>query len=304
MDDVDWERLIDQLGRGDCAPFLGAGACAGTLPTGAALSNQYALRYGYPFSDAGDLARVMQYGEAVVRDPVDLKETVCGHLRSHGRPPVTDPGEPHRLLAGFPLTTFLTTNYDDFLAEALRAEGKDPHVAVSPWWDTDPGAAPLLPEPTVERPIVYHLHGSWAEPASLVLTEADYLTYLVNMVDAVATDGRHPLPIPILRAMTTRPLLFVGYSLQDWTFRVLFHGLVRNTPRSNKRRHVSVQLMPEVSRPTGGTGSTGSAKSTESAESKARRYITHYLDRWNISIFLGTASEFCAELRRRMGRTS
>ncbi|GAA3407978.1 hypothetical protein GCM10018952_03420 [Streptosporangium vulgare] len=149
----------------------------------------------------------------------------------------------------------------------------------------------------MERPVVYHLHGSWAEPSSLVLTESDYLTYLVNMVDAVATDGRHPLPTPILRAMTTRPLLFVGYSLQDWTFRVLFHGLVRNTPRSNKRRHVSVQLMPEIN------GSAAGAGDAEAARDKARRYITHYLDRWNISIFLGTASEFCSELRRRMGRT-
>ncbi|GAA2864045.1 hypothetical protein GCM10010517_23200 [Streptosporangium fragile] len=292
MDDDDWQRLIAQLRRGDCTPFLGAGACAGTLPTGSALSNQYALHYGYPFADVHNLARVMQYGEAVVRDPVDLKETVCRHLRSHGSPAPGDPGEPHGLLAGFPVTTFLTTNYDNFLAEALRAEGKDPHVALSPWWDTDPAAAPPLPEPTVERPLVYHLHGSWSEPASLVLTEADYLTYLVNMVDAVATDGRHPLPTPVLRALTTRPLLFVGYSLQDWTFRVLFHGLARGTPRSNKRRHVSVQLMPQIN---------GSARD---AESKAKRYLTHYLDGWNISIFLGTASEFCTELRRRMGRTT
>ncbi|MFI6453208.1 SIR2 family NAD-dependent protein deacylase [Streptosporangium amethystogenes] len=291
MDDVDWRRLIDQLHRGDCTPFLGAGACAGTLPTGAALSNRYALHYGYPFSDPGNLARVMQYGAAVVRDPVDLKEGVCRLLRSHGGPAPGDPEEPHRLLAGFPVTTFLTTNYDDFLAEALRAEGKEPHVAVSPWWEADPAATPVLPEPTVERPLVYHLHGSWSEPASLVLTEADYLTYLVNMVDVVATGGRHPLPTPILRAMTARPLLFLGYSLQDWTFRVLFHGLMRGTPRSNKRRHVSVQLMPEIN------GSAGDA------ESKARRYIAHYLDGWNISIFLGTASEFCAELLRRMGRT-
>lgn len=159
MDDVDWKRLIDQLGRGDCAPFLGAGACAGTLPTGTTLSNQYAMRYDYPFADPGNLARVMQYGEAVVRDPVDLKETVCSHLRSHGRPPASDPWEPHRLLAGFPVTTFLTTNYDDFLVEALRAEGKEPHVAVSP------GGKPTPPRPSCRS-------RRWNGPSSTICTEA------------------------------------------------------------------------------------------------------------------------------------
>jgi hypothetical protein len=291
VDEADWQRLIDQLRRGDCTPFLGAGACVQALPTGTALSNQYAARFDYPFTDTHNLGRVMQYAEAVLRDPVDLKEGVCRLLRSHGRPPLDDPRDAHALLASFPLSAFLTTNYDDFLADALRRAGKEPHVAVSPWWDTDPAHIPLLPEPTADKPVVYHLHGSWSEPRSLVLTEADYLTYLVNMVDASAADGRHPLPMPILQALTARPLLFVGYSLQDWTFRVLFHGLVRSTPRSNKRRHVSVQLMPEVD---------GSASD---AEAKARRYLTHYLNGWNISIFLGNASEFCSELRRRMEGT-
>ncbi|WP_449065235.1 SIR2 family NAD-dependent protein deacylase [Planomonospora algeriensis] len=288
MDDADWQRLINQLRRGDCTPFLGAGACR-TLPTGTALSREYAARYGYPFADAHNLARVMQYVEAVVRDPVDLKDEVCRLLQSHGRPPPGDPADPHALLAGFPLKVFLTTNYDNFLHEALRASGKEPHSTVSPWWDAAPADVPVLPEPTAERPLVYHLHGTWSRPASLVLTEADYLAYLVNMVDASAGDGRHPLPTPVLEAMTHRPLLFIGYSLQDWTFRVLFHGLARSTPRSNKRRHVSVQLMPEVSDSAG------------DAVDKAKRYLVHYLNGWNISIFLGTAAEFCEELRRRMG---
>jgi hypothetical protein len=291
VDEEDWQRLIDQLRRGDCTPFLGAGASVRMIPSATVLSHQYADRYEYPFTDTHNLARVMQYAEAVLRDPVDLKVEVCRFLRSLGRMPPDDPGDMHTLLASLPLKTFLTTNYDDFLVDALRQEGKKPHTAVSAWWNTDPADALLLPEPTPDKPIVYHLHGSWSVPASLVLTETDYLTYLVNMVDAPAAHGRHPLPTPILLAMT-KPLLFIGYSLQDWTFRVLFHGLARDTPNRNRRRHVSVQLMPEVN------------DSARGAESKARRYLRHYLNGWNISIFLGSASEFCQELRRRMERPS
>ena len=288
MDDADWQRLVDQLRRGDCTPFLGAGACSGRLPTGGELSAINAERYGYPFTDRHNLARVMQYAEAEVLDPVDLKVDVCRMLRARGSNAPPDPDDVHTLLAGFPLPVFLTTNYDDFLVKALREQGKDPQPEVSPWWQTGTGGIPLIPEPTVDKPVVYHLHGRWEEPRSLVLTESDYLTYLVNMVDTSAANGRLPLPTAILEAMTMRPLLFIGYSLQDWTFRVLFHGLARDIPHRNKRRHVSVQLMPEVN---------GTARD---AEEKARRYLTHYLDGWNISIFLGTAAEFCAELRRRM----
>ncbi|GIH80219.1 hypothetical protein Plo01_66480 [Planobispora longispora] len=296
--------MVDQLHKGECTPFLGAGASL-TLPTGTTLSKIFAARYGYPFTDDHNLARVMQYTESVVRDPVYLKGKVCDELQSYRRPSPHDPANPHALLAKFPLQTFLTTNYDDFLVEALNAMGKQPHSAISPWqMDTTGGKKPRttashwhrdatdevgLPEPTADRPLVYHLHGSWHQPSSLVLTESDYLTYLVNMVDAAANDGKHPLPIPVLRAMTFHPLLFIGYSLQDWTFRVLFHGLARSTPRSNQRRHVSVQMMPEVSVSPG------------DAADKARRYLTHYLNGWNISIFLGTASEFCEQIRRRMG---
>ena len=70
--------------------------------------------------------------------------------------------------------------------------------------------------------------------------------------------------------MSTRPLLFVGYSLQDWTFRVLFHGLARDIPTVTTRRHVSVQLMPRVN---------GSA---QTRRRRRRRYLPHYLNGWNI----------------------
>ena len=288
MDDADWERLISQLRRGDCTPLLGAGACVGTLPSGSTLSRKYAHLYSYPFTDTHNLARVMQYAQAVVRDPVDLKQDVCDHLQSQGTLSSGTPDEPHAVLAQFPIKAFLTTNYDDFLRVALLRAGKAPTVAVSEWWDTS-GAETPLPEPTVDQPLVYHLHGSWSDPSSLVLTEADYLTYLVNMVDSRTFEGRPPLPEVVLNAMSTRPLLFIGYSLQDWTFRVLFHGLARDIPRNNRRRHVSVQLMPEVN------------SSAVDAEKRAEQYLQHYLNDWNISIYLGTAAQFCEELRRRTG---
>lgn len=288
MDDADWRRLVNQVRVGDCLPFLGAGACSGTLPTAADLCEHFARRYDYPFEDASDLARVTQYALTEIRDPVDLKREVCQLLQADGPAPRADRTEPHRLLADLPLSVFLTTNYDNLLASALVDARKTPNAAISPWWEPLSAHADLRGEPTTDSPLIYHLHGSSADPRSLVLTESDYLTYMINIVEVPAATGRSMLPTAVLEAMVRKPLLFIGYSLQDWTFRVLFHGLARATPRQNQRRHVSVQLMPKV------------RAAAEDVERKARRYLEQYLNGWNISIYLGTASDFCAELRQRL----
>jgi hypothetical protein len=167
-------------------------------------------------------------------------------------------------------------------------------VAVCPWALEDHPEARHGDEPfdligDAVRPLVYHLHGSWERPRSLVLTQRDYLEFLANVVAAKGNDDDHRMiPPQILTALATRPLLFIGYSLQDWTFLVLFHGLLRNIPLINRRRHVSVQLPPPVN-------------DGPDARTLAMRFLTHHLDGWNISIYWGTAAQFCAEIRTRMG---
>jgi hypothetical protein len=294
VEEADWARLIDQLGRGDCTPFLGAGACDGTLPTGPQLSSRWAVTYGYPFADNHDLARVMQYAAVSAGDSVYLKELVCNDLGSAQPPDFDDPGEPHALLAEFPIPVFITTNYDDFLVRALRRAGKNPNSAVCSWFsdaaydreffETASGLNPVPAEP-----LIYHLHGSMHTPKSLVLTQGDYLEFLVKVARANDDEALRLVPSAILSALTDNPLLFIGYGLQDWTFLVLFHGLLRAIPDIHRRRNVSVQLLPQVHRPMA------------DAEDRARRYLTRYLEGWHTSIFWGTATDFCRELRMRIG---
>lgn len=296
MEEADWERLIDQLERGDCTPFLGAGACHGVLPTGSALSNQWATRYDYPFTDRDDLARVMQYAAIREGDPVTLKQKVCRYLTSIDPPDFGDPAEPHALLAEFPIPIFVTTNYDDFLVRALRAAGKQPNSTMCSWsagmdydkefFDSRPGMSPQYPSP-----LVYHLHGRMGMPKSLVLTENDYLEFLAKIA---SNHDSEPLLIPsvVLSAFANNPLLFIGYSLQDWTFRVIFHGILSAIPDVHRRRHVSIQLLPPLN------------GSTADIEEQAKLYMTEYLEKnWNISVFWGSVTDFCRELRMRVGLT-
>jgi SIR2-like domain len=295
LEEADWDRLVAQLSRGDCTPFLGAGACDGTLPVAAEMSSRWAGLYNYPFPDHHDLPRVMQYISISDGDAIFLKEKVCEEFASRGNPPFADATEPHALLANFPVRVFITTNYDDFLTKALKMAGKSPRTVVCPWYL--PASAdftkffsrvPTTPPPPQE-PLVFHLHGNLTNPKSLVLTEADYLEFLANIAVSRTGDGTQLVPSIVLSALTDYPLLFIGYSLQDWTFRVLFHGLLRAQSEVLRRRSVSVQLLP----PVNGT--------IMEAERRAREYMTRYLGGWSISIFWGTAADFCNQLRARMG---
>src|SRR5215475_5703305 len=103
MDDEDWRRLVRQVRNGDCTPFIGAGACAGTLPTGVELSQQWATRHAYPFRDNDNLARTTQYAAIRTRDTVDMKERLADVLSAVKPPDFTSAGEPHGVLAGLPL---------------------------------------------------------------------------------------------------------------------------------------------------------------------------------------------------------
>jgi hypothetical protein len=257
------------------------------------MSSIWANRYDYPFPDHHDLAKVMQYISIYEGDPIFVKERVCDDFAAKGSPPFAHSTEPHALLAAFPVRIFITTNYDDFLTKALRIAGKEPIAVTCPWYL--PATADFArhfarvpaAQPAPQEPLVFHLHGNTNTPKSLVITEGDYLEFLANIAVSRAGDGTEIIPSVVLSALTDYPLLFIGYSLQDWTFRVLFHGLLRAQSEVLRRRSVSVQLLPPVD------------LSIEEAERRARDYITRYLEGWSISIFWGTAAAFCTELRDR-----
>ncbi|HEX2062539.1 MAG TPA: SIR2 family protein [Thermoanaerobaculia bacterium] len=247
---------------------------------GAAIAREWADRYEYPLPDRDDLARVSQF-VAVLEDPMWPKEEISTFF--HGKAPeLASEDEPHRILAELPLPIYLTTNYDDFMAQALRAVGKDPVEEFCRWTPRESFRPSVFEtargfEPTVEQPLVFHLHGMLNRPESLVLTEDDYIDFLVNIADTQV------IPPRVREALADTMLLFIGYRLADWNFRVLYRGLVEKVDPSGRRQNLMVQLRPaDVPSPDA-----------------AQTYLERYFDAMSVRVFWGDARAFVQELRKR-----
>ncbi|MFQ5854618.1 MAG: SIR2 family protein [Anaerolineae bacterium] len=284
LEERDWKLLLRRIKAGKCTPFLGSGACFGVLPLGSDIAQEWTREYRYPLEDSRDLARVAQF-LAVEYDPMFPKEEILeGFFENVAQPDFTESDEPHGVLAALPLPVYMTTNYDDFMVQALQQQGKAPKQELCQWnqlLKDQPSIFDAGFTPTATEPVVFHLHGHKEVPESLVLTEDDYLDFLVNI-----SRDQDLLPPRIQEALAGTSLLFIGYRLADWNFRVLFRGLVTSTESSLRRISVTVQLPPM---PADAEGST---------QQRVQSYLDDYFDKIDMRVYWGTAREFAAELRR------
>src|SRR5439155_15148136 len=155
--DEDWNLLLGRIDSGKCTPFLGAGACAGTLPTGKEIAGTWTERFGFPLEDVQDLARVAQFLGVHQDDAMFAKEQIASDFKGLGPPNFAAEGEPHAVLADLPLPLYLTTNYDDFMMQALRWRRKEPRREICRWNRSpavaaEPAVLDPLAKPTPEDP--------------------------------------------------------------------------------------------------------------------------------------------------------
>lgn len=196
-----------------------------------------------------------------------------------------NPADPHKLLAELPFTIYVTAGQHSLLSEALRGAGKDPLVEFCRWHEDLEDVPSVFEEepdyvPSVERPLVFHLFGILSEPDSLVLAEDDYFDYLIRV-------SRNPdlIPLPVRAALTDTALLFLGFRLEDQTFRVLYRSLMQQEGRGRRRKysHIAGQVMPDEQNFT--------------LPERAQRYLESYFQQTDISLFWGSVDDFAHELQ-------
>ena len=281
----DWDHLMRAIKAQRCTPFIGAGACHGVLPLGADIARKWAAENEYPFEDSYNLIKVAQF-LAVEAYPMFPKDEIVRQFQElDASPNFTDKAEPHRALAELPLPIYLTTNYDDFMTRALiRTKMRDPTREICRWnmlVRTEPSRFDNGYEPTAANPVVFHLHGHTELPSSMVLTEDDYFDFLVNV-----SSDQMLIPRRIQKALTETSVLFIGYGLADWNFRVLLQGLSRYMEKGLGRRHIAVMLSPNI-------------QNSEAQQAKAQKYLANYYDNIDVQVYWGTARDFCTELAQR-----
>lgn len=177
FDESSWTVLLARIGEQRVTPFIGAGISP--HPKAAEIAESWARQYQYPeIFDPTDLARVAQY-ISIYEDGMWPKHLLLKRFATTLAPDFKDPFEPHRLLADLPCEMYVTTNYDRLMCDALRFRDRDPMRLTCRWNESiDKGATPK--SPTVASPWVFHLHGADEEPQSMVLTEDDYVDFLVR----------------------------------------------------------------------------------------------------------------------------
>ena len=304
--------------RGNVVPFLGAGASLAAhdsdakfdgndpkfLPRADELSNWLADECEFPENEQPDLAKVASYFQ--VRS---TREELVDYLRqvfSHDYPV----GAIHRFLASVPKPMLIvTTNYDDLLERAFEEAGKPYHLVMYPesdelagavlWWK--PGAeeperhAPtVLPLNVDDTTVIYKMHGSIRRAAaqrmydSFVITEEDYVRFLSRMT---AKGGAVPSRFQL--HIRNSSLLFLGYGLRDWNFRVMLEKLRR---RSDPR-----EAAPAAAGDSEEMLATQHGIETSWAVQRRPSELERIL--WasrNVQIFDQDLSEFAEALRKKM----
>ena len=309
LDPAMWENLLLLIEAGECLPFIGAGASASVLPTGRTIAREWAGKHNYPLEDTGDLARVAQFLAVVANNNVFPKRLIRDRFAGLGPPDFAAPDEPHAVLAALPLPIYMTTNYDPFMFQALeRQPKKSPAWETCVWNSRITKRSLLAPEtgvglqPTVEQPIVYHLHGHLDELYSLVLTEDDYLDFMVKIAEDPSL-----IPPVIQGALQGKSLLFLGYRLADWDFRVIFHSLINDLERNLQQSHVCVQVEPSPAASEGagdGEGAVDEEKRRRLEEQRRRSidYLDKYYGANKITVYWGSAQDFARELGEQWAR--
>jgi len=249
LEDDDWSALLIKIKDKLCTPFLGAGACYPVLPLGREIAEQLANKYHYPLPDKYNLSKVTQF-IATEKGFLTCKSEVKQLLQDHARKNNSNNKLVHETLARLPFPIYITTNYDDFMVEALKKEKKQPIRDYYRWnryldkklekeKKIDDGF-----EPSEQTPLVYHLHGIWEVPQSLVVTEDDYIDYLIDYLVNVSKDSNGKLHHRVSRSLAGTTLLFIGYNLEDISFRTLFKSVVHSIEGGLRPRNISIQLKP------------------------------------------------------------
>lgn len=219
---------------GQCILFLGAGVHSRpSQPSPYQYSRKKSPPRGRTLSRY--LARKSQYEKAFPNHSRDELQRVALHFEYHStfkrsdliqaiRNAIHNGKEPSAALCGlaeldFPLV--ITTNYDRLFERALVKAGKD-EFERSVYSPDDRREMEDFDDPNPRKPYILKIHGDIEDASSIVITDEDYIQFVLRMGDR---EPWNPIPLGVRYFLKKWPTLFVGYSLKDFNLRLLFKTL-------------------------------------------------------------------------------
>ncbi|MCX6629881.1 MAG: CHAT domain-containing protein [Candidatus Solibacter sp.] len=306
-----WASICRFAARGECVPIVGPDLAESVFGSTRDIAVELAAANGFPLSaaDGSDPAKVAQYiytkaslegARQAVRDSLFRRmqkkhQEMFGSVDRTMTPPVLldriaarmaeDPDNPYGILASLNAKVYVTAGSDPLLELFLGKAGKRPVELVCNWRDErreTRGEPELTSDPTAASPVIYYAYGKTKYEDTWVLTEDDFFDYLIQM-------SKYGLmPGAVNEALTTGSLMFLGFSLDDWKFRILFRMILAKGGSAQLRNynHVGVQLNPD--------------ETTLADAERARKYLERYFGETKIDIYWGTAADYLKELRSQM----
>jgi hypothetical protein len=245
---------------GRCIPFLGAGVSGGfnnwrngqSLVPGAPSGEQLrqileaALRKKagnspdlarVPLTDLPSVAEFYEFFDAGIRD--DIEDNIRRAIAQ-----ITFPRPIHWALAAIPsIRSAFTTNYDTLLERAAnqvtpkrqllgpyvydqsKSEQVKPTGTALDIVTRQKFEAPANPPAEGNPLLLYKMHGDISYPDSMLITTYDYVRHL-----ATWRDDRAGVPKEFRDMLLKNTILFLGYGLGDWNFRVIWEAMIGAFP--------------------------------------------------------------------------
>jgi hypothetical protein len=275
-----------------CIPFIGPGASERWIQLDA-IVKEWAETYKYPYTleDSFQLPRVSQFLAIKEGDESVPKKLLSIGIRDFDSRTMFSAPEykntVYAVLADLNLPIYVTTNYDHLMEDALTYKGKAPISEYSVWNELSVIRPNPADRPTSANPLVFHLLGDIDMPASMVLTEKDYIDfaiYLSKMGD------RYTLPHSIRQNLPNSTLLFLGYRLEDIRFIIVFQVFIKlMSSLQSKSIAVQVQLPSKIE--------------SETQKKTIQEYLEKFTESYfKIDIYWGDSEGFFRELRDRLAK--
>jgi hypothetical protein len=293
----EWNELLTSIREERCIPFIGSEGHTPWIPRDLDIAREWAKEYEYPL-EGNELSKISLY-LAIIKDDENYPKMLLTEFIRRSDPPditrIESRSSLYGVLANLNLPIYITTNYDHLLEEALRSTGKAPVSEFCRWteqlhdYTKAAGISSVFDKgrmynPTTSEPLVYHLYGDMEVPQSMVLTEKNYFDFLTSIYKE---DEKLILPSVIRKALATSLLLFIGYKIEDISFRIMLGSLAPFMRLSSRYQNIVI-LPPSLMLPN------------NELERNVREYLVRYARTlFNLHVYWADNSSFSRDLYER-----